>query len=174
MVNKTITVRSGKCTTLLVSKSWLMKAWLRDVDQWKAENLAGFCNWPVTRCFIQNDRARLIIEHTTIFALSGNIDGLCNCLLNSIYAEIIKQWHEVVNKNVILFKCYLSVPAYTPFCPSVWEQQTNLVHNQYCSLVWLSLRNKAPVSHESSACIGIDSQCLPEPKTHVRAPDKKG
>ena len=58
MVTKTIRVRFGKCTTLLVPKSWPMKAWLRDVDQWKAENLAGFCNWPITRCFIQNDRAR--------------------------------------------------------------------------------------------------------------------
>ena len=55
-----------------------MKAWLQDGDQWKAENLAGFCNWPITRCFIQNDRARLIIEHSTIFALSGIIDGPCN------------------------------------------------------------------------------------------------
>ena len=41
-----------------------MKAWLRDVDQWKAKSLAGFRNWPITRCFIQNDRARPIIEHT--------------------------------------------------------------------------------------------------------------
>ena len=78
MVYKTITVRFGKCTTLLVPKSWPMKAWLRDFDQWKAENFAGFCNWPITRCFVQNDRARLIIEHTTNFALSGNIDGPCN------------------------------------------------------------------------------------------------
>ena len=78
MVNKTITVRFGKCTTLLVPKSWPTKAWLRDVDQWKAENLEGFCKWLITRCFIQNDRARLIIEHTTDFALSGNIDGPCN------------------------------------------------------------------------------------------------
>ena len=62
----------------LRSKSWPMKAWLQDGDQWKAENLAGFCNWPITRCFIQNDRARLIIEHSTNFALSGNIDGLCS------------------------------------------------------------------------------------------------
>ena len=61
------------------SQKLTMKAWLRDVDQWKAENLAGFCNWPITRCFIQNDRARLIIERTTNFALSGNIDGPCNC-----------------------------------------------------------------------------------------------
>ena len=78
MVNKTITVHFGKCTTLLVPKNWPMKAWLRDVDQWKAENLAGFCNWPITRCSIQNNRARLIIDHTTNFALSGNIDGPCN------------------------------------------------------------------------------------------------
>ena len=78
MVNKTIAVCFGKCTTLLVPKSWPMKAWLRDVDQWKAENLAGFCSWPITRCFIQNDRVRLIIEHKTNFALSGNIEGPCN------------------------------------------------------------------------------------------------
>ena len=76
-MNKTITARFGKYTTLLVPKGWPMKAWLRDGDQWKAENLAGFCYWPITRCFIQNDRARPIIEHTTNFAL-GNIDGPCN------------------------------------------------------------------------------------------------
>ena len=82
MVNKTITVRFGKCTTLMVPKSWPMKAWLQDGDQWKAENLAGFCNWPITRCFVQSDRARLIIEHSTNFALSGNIDGPCNIALS--------------------------------------------------------------------------------------------
>ena len=78
MVNKTITVCFSKCTTLLVPESWPMKAWLWDSDRWKAENLEGFCNWPITWCFIQNDRARLIIEHSTNFASSGNIVGLCN------------------------------------------------------------------------------------------------
>ena len=62
-----------------------MKAWLQDGYQWKAQNLAGFCNWPVTRCFIQNDRARLIIEHSTNFALSGNIDGPCNLRRDIIF-----------------------------------------------------------------------------------------
>ena len=53
-------------------------AWLQDSDQWKAKNLADFCNWPTTRCFIQIDRARQIIVHSTHFALSGNIDGPCH------------------------------------------------------------------------------------------------
>ena len=33
-------------------------------------------------CLILNDRARLIIEHTTDFALSGNIDGPCNLTID--------------------------------------------------------------------------------------------
>ena len=67
-----------------------MKAWLQDGDQWKAENLAGFCNWPITRCFIQNDRARLIIEHSTNFVLSGNIDGPCNTANNKKVKKQLK------------------------------------------------------------------------------------
>ena len=43
--------------------------------QWKAENLVGFCNWPITRCFIQNDSARLIIEHTTNLPYQATLTG---------------------------------------------------------------------------------------------------
>ena len=101
MVNKAITVRLGKCTTLLVPKSWPMKAWLWDVDQWNAENLSGLCNWPITRCFIQNDRAslRLIIEQTTNFALSGNFDGLCNTCTSREDSWFI--WKNICFSNIL-------------------------------------------------------------------------
>ena len=37
-----------------------------------------FLRWPITRCFIKNDRAGLIIEHSTNFRLNANIDRPCN------------------------------------------------------------------------------------------------
>ena len=39
----------------------------------------------MTRCFIQNDRARLIIVHSKNFALSGNIDGPCNVCSQKVF-----------------------------------------------------------------------------------------
>ena len=138
MANKTITVRFGKCTTLLVPKSWPMKAWLRDVDQWKAENLASFCNWLITRCFIENDRARLIIEHTKIFALSGNIDGPCNYtkLLCVIIVEGTTKLSSYNGINRVLYWgiSFKSVAVYHVFTLILLFL---LLHTFFCALYWI-------------------------------------
>ena len=112
MVIKTVTVRFGKCTTLLVPKSWPMKAWLQDGDQWKAENLAGSCNWPITRRFIQNDRARLIIDHSTNFALSGNIDGPCTLLNCASRKSFLLCWvYDFLELLVGVFDLVVIIPS---------------------------------------------------------------
>ena len=78
-VIKLVTVFSGKCTTLVGTKCWLMETRLPWGDQWKAEKLLGaFWRWPITKCFIKSDRAGLILVTPYIFALTANIDGPWN------------------------------------------------------------------------------------------------
>ena len=73
-VIKLVSVLFGNYTILVVMKSWPMET-RRPCDhcgsQWKAEKLGAFWHWPITRCFIKSDRAKLIIEHSINFRLDG-------------------------------------------------------------------------------------------------------
>ena len=70
-VIKLVWVLFGKCTTLVVTKCWPMVIRLPHGDQWKAEKLGVFRRWPITRCLIKSDRARLFIEHSINFRING-------------------------------------------------------------------------------------------------------
>ena len=70
-VIKLVLVLFGKCTTLVVTKCSPMEIRLPCGDQWKAEKLGAFWRWPITRCYIQSDRAWLIIGHSMNFRLNG-------------------------------------------------------------------------------------------------------
>ena len=70
-VIKLVSVLYGKCTALEVTKCWPMETRLLCGDQWKAEKLGAFWRWPITRCFIESDKAGLIIEYSINFCLNG-------------------------------------------------------------------------------------------------------
>ena len=70
-VIKLVSVLFGKCTTLAATKCWPMETRLPCGDQWKAMKSAAFWHWPITRCFIQSDRARLIINQSINFRLNA-------------------------------------------------------------------------------------------------------
>ena len=70
-VIKLVPVLFGKCTTLVVTKCWPMETRLPCGGRWKAEKLGAFWRWPVTRRFIKNDKAGLIIEHSINLRLNG-------------------------------------------------------------------------------------------------------
>ena len=66
-------------------------------DQWKAEKLAAFWRWPITRCFIKSERAGLIIDHSIIFCLDGeHWRAVQLMLLLSIW---VAEWPTVWGKS---------------------------------------------------------------------------
>ena len=79
--------------------------------------------------FIQNDRARLIIEHSTNFVLSGNIDGPCNIVtfnqndlqmeLIQIYVTFSKLAASAITKNGENIKQTISHELPNEFCQNM-------------------------------------------------------
>ena len=70
-VIKLVSVLFCKCTTLVAKKCLPVETRLQWGDQWKAEKLVAFWRWPITRCSMKSDRARLIIEHSINFHLTS-------------------------------------------------------------------------------------------------------